>query len=201
MPVAWKDSGSTFDEDAYRANVARTCAARVPGVYTAGTTGEFYAMEKDEWQAVTRATIEECQNQGTPAMIGVTATYTLGAQRRAAYAAEMGADGIQLAVPFWMEVDDREVVQFFKDVTSAAPDLAMTIYGTLRSKKRLTVDQHRAILDTTGTYVAVKANEGTIGTTKEGCAALSEFINVWVKETDWYKLGPQGAIGCASALV
>ena len=201
LPVAWKDEGRSFDEDAYRANVERCSRAGVPGIYTAGTTGELYAMEFDEWQAVTKATVEECKKHGTPAMIGVTSTYTLGAQRRAAYAAELGADAIQLALPYWMEVDDRDIVPFLKDVVSAAPDLAMTIYETTRAKKVLTIGQHRAIYDATGTYVAVKSNADTIGRTEEGCAALSEFINVWVGEADWARLGPHGAIGCASALV
>lgn len=40
LPVAW-DEQYRFDEDAYRADVARCCEAGVPGVYTAGTTGEF----------------------------------------------------------------------------------------------------------------------------------------------------------------
>ena len=75
----------------------------------------------------------------------------MGAQRRAAYAAEMGADAIQLAVPFWMEVDDREIVKFYRDVVSVCPDLTMTIYDILRSKKHLTVDMHRAISEATGT--------------------------------------------------
>ena len=201
LPVAWTDDGLSFDEDAYRANVDRTCKAGVPGVYTGGTTGEFYAMEFDEFQAVSRATVQECKRNGTPAMIGVTSTYTLGAQRRAAYAAEIGADAIQLAVPFWMEVDDRQIVTFFKEVVSAAPDLTMTLYETLRSKKHLSVEQHRAIWEATGTYMAVKSNAGTVGNTPEGCERLSTFVNVWVGEHLWSELGPRGAIGCASALV
>ena len=201
LPVAWKGEGLRFDEEVYRKNVERTCKAGVPGVYTGGTTGEFYAMEFDEFRAVARATIEECKKHGTPAMIGVTSTYTLGAQRRASWAAEMGADAVQVAVPFWMEVDDREIVKFFKDVVSACPGLPLTIYETLRSKKRLTAEQHRAIFEETGCYVAVKANAGTLGCSPEGCARLSEFVNVWVGEGLWRTLGPHGAIGCASALV
>ena len=201
LPVAWKDNGLTFDEEVYRADVARTCQAGVPGVYTAGTTGEFYAMELDEWKEINRATVEECKKHGTPCMVGVTSTYTLGAQRRAAYAAELGADAIQLAVPFWMEVDDREVLRFFHEVVDVVPDLTMTIYETLRSKKRLTIEQHRAIWEATGTYTAVKSNADTLGISPEGCEALSEFVNVWVGEELWASLGPRGAIGCASALV
>ena len=113
----------------------------------------------------------------------------------------MGADAIQLAVPFWMEVDDRDVVKFYRDVVSVCPDLTMTIYDILRSKKHLTADMHRAIAEATGTYMAVKCGSGTVGITPEGCAQLSEFVNVWVGEGNWSELGPAGAIGAASALV
>lgn len=200
LPVAWRDDLS-FDEDAYRSNVSRCCRAGMPGVYTCGTTGEFYAMEMDEWKAINLATIEECKKAGTPVMVGVTSTYTLGAQRRAAWAAEMGADAIQLALPFWMEVDDREVIGYFRDVTSACPGLALSVYETLRSKKRLTIEQHRAVHQETGCYLAVKSNSGTLGCSPDGCERLSEFVIVWVGEKLWSQLGPHGAIGCASALV
>ena len=200
LPVAW-DENLLFDEDAYRADVERTAKAGVPGIYTAGTTGEFYAMEFAEWQAVTRATVEECRRLGTPVMIGVTATYTLGAVRRAAFAAELGADAIQVALPFWMEVDDADIVPFFREVAGACPGLAMTLYETRRCKKVLTVDQHRAIAAACDCYLAVKANADTVGRTPAGCAALSEFINVWVGENCWHDLGPHGANGCASSLV
>lgn len=201
LPVAWTDDGRSFDEEAYRDNVARTCRAGVPGIYTAGTSGEFYAMEFDEWQRISRATVEECRRHGTGCMLGVTSTYTLGAQRRAACAAELGADAIQVALPFWMEVDDRHIVPFFQDVADAGEGLPLTVYETRRSKKSLSVEQHRAISDSTGRYWAVKANAGTVGRTPEGCQRLSEFVNVWVSETEWANLGPYGVIGCASALV
>ena len=44
LPVAW-DENLGFDEKAYRTDLERACKTGVPGVYTAGTTGEFYAME------------------------------------------------------------------------------------------------------------------------------------------------------------
>ena len=58
LPVAWSDQDE-FDEQTYRADIARCCEAGVSGIYTNGTTGEFYAMEFDEFKAVTRAAIGE----------------------------------------------------------------------------------------------------------------------------------------------
>ena len=200
LPVAWNEDLS-FDEVSYRSDLIKTCAAGVPGVYTGGTTGEFYAMEFDEWKIITRVTIEECQRAGTPVMIGVTSTYTLGALKRAAFATEFGADAIQIALPFWMEMDDKMILPFFQEISKVCSDIALTIYETRRTKKSLTLEQHRSVFESTGNYLAVKSNEGTLGCTPEGCKKLSEFINVWVGEDKYNVLGPYGAIGSASALV
>lgn len=200
LPVTWNDDLS-FDEASYRENVKRCCEAQVPGVYTAGTTGEFYAMEFDEWKAVSRATVEQCRKFGTPCMLGITSTHTLGAQRRAEYAVEIGADAVQIALPFWLELNDCEVLNFFRDVARASGPLALSIYETMRAKKALTLEQHKAIKQEVVTYVAVKSNPDTVGCTRQGCVELSKFVNVWVSEHLWTELGPYGANGCASAQV
>ena len=200
LPVAWTQD-NRFDEATYRQDVAACCRAGVPGVYTAGTTGEFYAMEFDEWQAVARATVEECRRYGKPAMIGCTSTYTLGAVRRAAFAAEIGADAIQLALPYWMEMPADGIVPFFKEVAAAAPGLALSVYETRRAKVTLTLDQHRAIHDAVPSYLMVKANEGTVGHTPEGCKELSRIVNVFVGENLFGSLGRCGARGGCSSVV
>lgn len=200
LPVAWTDQDH-FDEDTYRADVGRCCDAGIPGVYTAGTSGEFYAMEFDEWKAITRATIEEAHRHHRPAMIGCTSTYSLGAVRRASFAVECGADAIQLALPFWMEINDAQVVPFFREVAHAADGLPLSIYETRRARKSLTLDQHRAIKDAVPQYVHLKANVDTVGCTPEGCSALSEYVNVFVGEDKFVDLGQCGARGGCSSLV
>lgn len=200
LPVAWTDQDQ-FDEATYRGDVARCCEAGAPGVYTGGTTGEFYAMEFDEFRAVARATVEECRARGKPAMIGCSSTYTLGAARRAAYAAEIGAETIQIALPFWMEIGDDQIVSFFSEVAAASGGLPFSVYETTRAKKTLTVEQHRAIKDALPGYTMVKANVDTVGCTPEGCRALSEFVNVFVGEDKWGTLGRRGANGCCSSAV
>ena len=200
LPVAWTDD-DRFDEATYRGNVARCCKAGMPGVYSGGTTGEFYAMEFDEFQEVVRATVEECRAHQTPAMVGCTSTYTRGAVRRAEYAAEVGADAVQVAMPFWMEIGEEQIVPFFSAVSAACGHIPLSIYETTRTKRVLTVRQHRAIKEAVPNYLMVKAQPGTVGTTVEGCHALSEFINVFVGENLWLELGPVGAIGCCSSMV
>lgn len=200
LPVAWHDDGS-FDGNTYRSDIRRCCEAGIPGIYTGGTTGEFYAIEIDEFPEITKATIEECHAHNTPAMIGVSATSTRGAVRRAEIARDLGADAIQVTLPFWMEVSETEIVPFFQTVSEASGNLPFSIYETLRCKTRLNLKHHRQIKVAVPEYMMVKSNAGTLGDTVEGCAALSEFVNVFVPEVRWGELVPAGAAGACSAMV
>jgi len=200
LPVAWTDD-DRFDEPTYRSDVARCCEAGVPGVYTGGTTGEFYAMEFDEFQEVARVTVNECQAHGTPAMIGCSSTYTGGAVRRAEFAASIGAAAIQVAMPFWMEIGEPNIVPFFQEVGEAAGGLPLSVYETTRAKRVLTLEQHRDIRNAVPNYQMVKANAGTVGATPDGCQALSEIVNVFVGEGLWSTLGPRGARGGCSSVI
>jgi len=200
LPVAWNRDGE-FDEEAYRGDVRRCCEAGIPGVYTGGTTGEFYAIEIDEFEEIGRATVEECHAHGTPAMIGCSATSTTGAVRRARVASRLGADAIQVTLPYWMEVADADIVPFFRAGPEAAEGLPLSSYETKRCKRTLTIDQHREIKEAVPSYLMSKSNFGTIGSTAEGCRELSGFVNVFVGEPGWKELGPCGAKGGCSAMV
>ncbi len=200
LPVAW-DENDEFDERTYRADVARSAENGAPGIYTGGTSGEFYAISEDEFKAITVATVDEAHKYSTAAMIGCTATSTRGVLDRIAWAKEAGADAVQVALPFWLAVADHEVVPFFVTVAQAAAPMAFSVYETTRSKQTLTVDQHRAIHDAAPNYLMVKANADTVGCTLEGSRELSEFVNVFVSEGLWAEMADSGVIGGCSATV
>jgi 4-hydroxy-tetrahydrodipicolinate synthase len=200
LPVAW-DANDSLDERRYCDSVEKCCRAGVPGVYTGGTTGEFYAQSFEEFHLITEQTISVCRSHGVPVMIGCSSTYTRGSIRRAELAARLGADAIQVTLPFWMEVSDSGAIGYFKDVSAASGNVPLSIYETTRCKVALTLDQHRRIHDAVPNYVMVKANESTIGHTAEGCAELSKFVNVFVSEHMWDELAAYGVAGSCSSIV
>ena len=118
VPTAWNPDG-TFDEITYRRDVRACCEAGAPGVYTHGTTGEFYAMELDEWQAVCTAAVDQCRIAKTPIALGVTSTYTQGAVRRARIAADLGAGKLKM-VP--EHLDERPPLLHFNHTAFAVDD-------------------------------------------------------------------------------
>jgi dihydrodipicolinate synthase/N-acetylneuraminate lyase len=146
LPVPW-DAQDQLDEWALRENLRRVCRVGVHGVYTHGTTGEFYAQTEDEWKRVVDATVGESKPWGIPSQIGCTALWTAEVIRRVAYSQRVDADGVQIAFPFWMELTDAQAVRFLKDVAGAVPGMPIIIYNTERSKKPLTVDLLKRVMD------------------------------------------------------
>lgn len=198
LPVPWTESNE-IDESALRENVRRVCRAGAHGVYTHGTTGEFYAQTPEEWRRVVIATIEEAKPYGTPVQIGCTSLWTQEVIRRAAYALDAGAAAIQIAFPFWLPLTDDQSLRFLKEVTMAVSAMPVVIYNTAQSKKTLTAGLLKRIMDAGIPVIGCKGVRSTDELASLHGAAPE--LRFFVGEADlagWWKYG---ARGCYSSLV
>ena len=193
LPVPWNNQDQ-LDERALRENVRRVCNIGAHGVYTHGTTGEFYAQTFEEWQQVAQATIEECRKLGTPTQVGCTALWTSEVIRKAIFAQEIGTDGIQLAFPFWLSLTDSEAVKFLKDVSSAVPEMPIILYNTARSKKPLTPGLLKCILKEDIPIIGCKGvgNEEELRIFQEIAPQMKIFVGE-PQLAEWWELGARGS--------
>jgi len=109
----------------------------VSGVYTGGTTGEFYAQDDATFEKITRVVVKEAHALGLPVQIGATALSTRTTIQRIRVAKRAGADALQLALPFWLELKDDEVERYVDEVTAAAGKTPVILYLTGRSKRKI----------------------------------------------------------------
>jgi len=198
MPVPW-DLRDQVDEESLRENIRRICGGGVHGVYTHGTTGEFYAQTPEEWRQVAQATVEGCADFQIPTQIGCTALWTAEVVRRAEFAQRIGAGAIQIAFPFWLPLTDRQAVEFMKDVTRAVPEMPIVIYNTPRSKKTLSLDLLKRLLDQNIPLIGCKGVRN-----KEELAAMSRLapaIKFFVGESELASFWAYGAQGCYSSFI
>ena len=59
VTIPW-DENDRFDEDTYAENIGRMIAARVHGIYTTGSTGEFYVLDDDEFRRMVDIEADLC---------------------------------------------------------------------------------------------------------------------------------------------
>jgi len=199
LPVAWKSDGSV-DEDALRSDVARCCQVGVHGVYTGGTTGEFYAQNFEEFKQIASITLDEAHKHDTPVQVGITAVCTRDVLERAKFAVEAGADAVQVGLPFWMALSDEEVVTFFKDIDEACPGVPIINYSTMRAKRTLKVKDYRAVLDAGVNLIGAKHTKPDLAELVQLISGVPE-VNFLVGESMLMHAMMHGAKGSCSSLV
>jgi len=156
VTMPW-DEKNRFQEDLYAQNVQRMIDAKVHGVYTTGSTGEFYVIEHDEFCRMVDIEAELCGKAGMPLQIGCCSDATAKTIHLLEYAAskkEVGA--AQVVLPYWMELTEREVLQFFRDLYQACPDLPLVHYNIPRAKRYLHGADYLRVLEVAPSLIGVK---------------------------------------------
>ena len=128
----------------------------VNGVYTGGTTGEFYAQDDATFARVTEIVCEQAHDVGLPVQIGVSALSTRTVNQRIRVALKNRADALQVALPFWLELKDDEVKRFLKEIAAEAGKTPIIVYLTGRSKRKATPEFLGELAHEIPTFIGTK---------------------------------------------
>ncbi|MDI1334890.1 MAG: dihydrodipicolinate synthase family protein [Lacunisphaera sp.] len=153
--VPWTDRDE-LDARRFKAEVRSYAGTGVHGVYTGGTTGEFYAQDDQTYERITRVACEQAHDVGLPIQIGATGLSTRTARQRIRIALKAGADAIQIALPFWLELKDDEVKRFVREIADEAGKTPLVLYLTSRSKRKIEPRLLGEIADEVPTFIGTK---------------------------------------------
>ena len=202
VTMPW-DENYCFDEDMYAKNIQRAIDAKVSGIYTTGSTGEFYALDYDEFCRMVDIQSELCGNAGMPLQIGCCSDSTAETIKLLEYAAgKRAVTGVQVNIPYWMELDDRELLQFFKDLYMACPDMPLIHYNIPRAKRFLLGRDYKKILEVASNLIGVKFTFASshFGELQEAMLMLPN-LSFFVGESLLVSAMQLGAKGSCSSLV
>jgi 4-hydroxy-tetrahydrodipicolinate synthase len=107
-----------LDLPGLRAHIDYLLAHRVHGVFVLGTTGEFYALDEAEKQAVVAAAVEHCRGR-SPVWAGTGAETTREVVRLTKMAEREGADGVSVITPYFLKPTQAELYDHFRRVAES----------------------------------------------------------------------------------
>lgn len=114
------------DLDAFAALLERLDAAGIDGVFVAGTTGEFTALDDDERVALIARAVGLLGPDRVVAHIGAPSAYQ--AERLAVAATGAGARRLAAVTPFFQPAPPDEIVRYYERIASAAPGAELYAY-------------------------------------------------------------------------
>lgn len=133
FPVTPFTENDTVDLDLLAQHVAKGVDAGCGGVFIACGTGEFHALETEEFGDVVRTAVETV-NGRVPVYAGAGGSVAQ-AKIFAIKAQQAGADGILLLPPYLVEVPQAGLIAYVRTV-AAATDLPVIVYN--RNNARFT---------------------------------------------------------------
>ena len=155
VPTEW-DAAGNFDEKTFRDSTVMLIDAGVHGVYTTGSTGEYYALDWDEYTHMVDAFAAETVGK-IGMQVGASWFNTRDVIQRVRYARDKGIEAVQVCFPFWMEMRQEDYDQFFVDIYKAVPDIAIIHYNVYRTKKVFGGQDYARILSRVPTLIGSKA--------------------------------------------
>jgi 5-dehydro-4-deoxyglucarate dehydratase len=130
FPITPYQSDGEVDVAELAAHVRRGVDAGAGGVFVACGTGEFSALEQDEYAAVVRAAVEAVAGL-VPVFAGAGGPVRT-ARRFADRAKDAGADGILLLPPYLTEASGRGLVGYVREATRE--DLPTIVYNRANAR-------------------------------------------------------------------
>ncbi|WP_217169076.1 5-dehydro-4-deoxyglucarate dehydratase [Streptomyces sp. AC512_CC834] len=131
FPVTPFTATGEVDLDALRHHVSAGVDAGPGGVFVACGTGEFHALDHEEYAAVLRGAVEAAAGR-VPVYAGVGGALGL-ARQFARSAAEAGADGLLLMPPYLVESPAAGLVAYARTVGQET-DLPLIVYNRANAR-------------------------------------------------------------------
>jgi len=178
--------------------------AGIDMIWTTGTYGEGASLLWEEIQQFAEVVISAV-NKRIPVFIGATTLNTRETIQRGKVLRDMGVDGLFLGRPMWCALDQVGMVQFYKDVAEALPEMAIVVYDNADAFKGKIPNKVYAELAKIPQIVASKYRVISAGLSPESYVndlkAVKGNIKLWPVEADWFyanKWFPEEADGCWS---
>lgn len=149
MAVSWKGvfpaittkftSQNQLDLELFKKNLSAQLNAGINGIVLGGSLGEASVLTNDEKEILVKETLLFVEGK-VPVIINIAEGSTDVAIELAQKASLWGAQGLMLLPPMRYKADDRETVQYFKDVAESTPLPIMIYNNPVDYKIDVTID-------------------------------------------------------------
>ena len=187
------------DEKALEAHIEYLIAGGVHGIFTVGTTGEFWALTVEEKRRIFEWTVAFTKGR-VPVYVGTCANTTREAVKLSEMAQEAGADALSVLTPIFITPNDDQMYAHYKAIAEAV-DLPIILYTNPdRTGNDLSVNLVVRLAEEVENIAGIKDSSGNMTQTHEYIRCCPEGFRVLMgRDTLIYSALVHGAAGSIAA--
>ena len=122
-------------------------AAKVNGVYSNGSAGEFHTQTEAEFDQVNALLAGRCERAGLPFQIGLSHSSAQIARDRLRRAKALAPAAFQVTLPDWFPPSLPEVITFLETMAAEAAPVPLIVYNPPHAKRRLTPEEWQVVVE------------------------------------------------------
>jgi dihydrodipicolinate synthase/N-acetylneuraminate lyase len=177
-------AGYTLDEAESRRAARALADDGVDAIMINGTFGEAATLTDREWREFTRIVVDAVDGE-VPVVAGPTTLNTRSTIDRMEHARDVGADGVLLGRPMWLELGTDATVEFYRQVAEAVPELGIVVYHNPPAfKNRITPDMWRRLADIPQVVAAKYGATDVMW--RDAVAQVGDRVQLMPIERKWY---------------
>jgi len=158
LPIADDDS---IDFDRLHIEIDALIDARVDGVYSNGTAGEFHNQTEAEFDRIQELLADRCRASRIPFVVGACHPDPRVSRERIRRVVRLAPEAIQVILPDWVPVTDSEAVDFLCMAADAASGIPLVLYNPPHAKRVLAPSELESVLRRAGpTVLGIKLADG-----------------------------------------
>ncbi|TNM63323.1 dihydrodipicolinate synthase family protein [Aliirhizobium smilacinae] len=157
LPIRNDDS---IDFAALEEEIVILIDARVDGIYSNGTAGEFHNQTEAEYDRIQALLASRCRQAGMPFVIGACQPDPLIMLERLKRAVLHRPTAFQVILPDWWPLSNSEATDFLKRVSTAADGIPLILYNPPHAKRILSPAELLQVCDPCPSVVGIKLADG-----------------------------------------
>mgnify|MGYP003575380154 CR=1 FL=1 len=135
-------------------------AARIDGIYSNGTAGEFHTQTEAEFDQINQLLAEKCNDAGMPFQIGVSHSVPAIMLDRIRRTQALTPSAYQVILPDWVALTNQEAQLFLNRTSEAANPVPLVLYNPPHAKRVLSPAGYYNLSATTPALISVKLLDG-----------------------------------------
>jgi len=157
LPIGTDDA---IDWALLSAELDHFIAAKVNGIYSNGSAGEFYTQTESEFERVSGLLAEKCTGANLPFQIGLSHTSAQQARERLRRTKVLAPSAYQLILPDWFPPTLPEILAFLERMAAEAAPIPLILYNPPHAKRKLTPAEWQTVMSAIPGVVGMKVPGG-----------------------------------------
>lgn len=135
-------------------------AARINGIYSNGTAGEFHNQTEDEFDKVNELLAEKCQRADMPFQIGASHPSPVISLERLKRSKTLKPSAFQVILPDWVAPTAAEQPVFLRKMADAAENIPLVLYNPPHAKLVLKPQDFETLSQGVPQLIGIKVADG-----------------------------------------